>query len=134
MLHIDQLTLLHHQWNDFTHRLKQLIHSLSQYERVHFDYVHSSLSDTKQNLDESQEQFTRKETFPFELLTIEKIKYVQIHKSIEDIQLNVKTNENIIEKANKRLDAVQTNNTKYINNVYIKWRILTKFYHVHCSP
>ncbi|CAF3845874.1 unnamed protein product [Rotaria magnacalcarata] len=107
MLHIDQLTLLHHQWNDFSHRLKQLIRSSSQYERVHFDYVHSSLSDTEQNVDESQEQFTRKETFLSELLTIEKIKHVRIHKSIEDIQLNVKTNENIIEKANKRLDGTR---------------------------
>ncbi|CAF2419401.1 unnamed protein product [Rotaria sp. Silwood2] len=107
MQNIDQSTLLYHQWNDFIYRLKQLIYLLSQYEKLHFHSIHSSLSDTKQNLNKNEEQYTRKENIQYELLTIEKIKHVQIDKTIEDIQLNLKTNENIIEKANKRHDVIR---------------------------
>ncbi|CAF2589440.1 unnamed protein product [Rotaria sp. Silwood2] len=107
MQNIDQSTLLYHQWNDFIYRLKQLIYLLSQYEKLHFHSIHSSLSDTKQNLNKNEQQCTRKENIQYELLTIEKIKHVQIDKTIEDIQLNLKTNENIIEKANKRHDVIR---------------------------
>ncbi|CAF4681363.1 unnamed protein product [Rotaria sp. Silwood1] len=104
---MDQLTLLNDQWNDFIYRLKQLIYSLSQYEKIHFHDIYSSLSDTKQNLNKHEEQYLRKENIQYDLLTIEKIKHIEIDKTIQDIQLNFKTNENIIEKANKRLDVVR---------------------------
>ncbi|CAF0845764.1 unnamed protein product [Rotaria sordida] len=101
MLNIDQLI---HQWNDFIDRLKQLIYLLSQYEKIHFNYIHSSLSNTKPNVNKNEEKFIRKDNIQDELLTIEKIKYIQIDKNI---QFNLKTNENIIDKANKRLDVVR---------------------------
>ncbi|CAF0813476.1 unnamed protein product [Rotaria sordida] len=101
MLNIDQLI---HQWNDFIDRLKQLIYLLSQYEKIHFNYIHSSLSNTKPNVKKNEEKFIRKDNIQDELLTIEKIKYIQIDKNI---QFNLKTNENIIDKANKRLDVVR---------------------------
>ncbi|CAF0989149.1 unnamed protein product [Rotaria sordida] len=104
MLNIDQLI---HQWNDFIDRLKQLIYLLSQYEKIHFNYIHSSLSNTKPNVNKNEEKFIRKDNIQDELLTIEKIKYIQIDKNIQNIQFNLKTNENIIDKANKRLDVVR---------------------------
>ncbi|CAF4367414.1 unnamed protein product, partial [Rotaria sordida] len=94
-----------HQWNAFIDRLKQLIYLLSQYEKIHFNYIHSSLSNTKPNVNKNEEKFIRKDNIQDELLTIEKIKYIQIDKNIQNIQFNLKTNENIIDKANKRLDG-----------------------------
>jgi len=76
----------------------------SQYEKIHFHHIDSSLSNSKQRINENQE-----ENIQFDLLTIEKIKHDQRDQSIEDIQLNIKTNENSFEKANKRLDGMYHN-------------------------
>jgi len=78
----------------------------SQYERIHFHHIDSPLSNSKQRINENQEQYNRKENIQLDLLTIEKIKHDQRDQSIEDIQLNIKTNENSFEKANKRLDSM----------------------------
>jgi hypothetical protein len=74
----------------------------SQYERIHFHHIDSSLSDSNQRINENQEQYNRKENSQFDLLTTEKIKHDQRDKLIEDIQ----TNENSFEKATKRLDGM----------------------------
>jgi hypothetical protein len=69
----------------------------SQYEKIHFHHIDSSLSNSKQRINENQE-----ENIQFDLLTIEKIKHDQREQSIEDIKIN----ENSFEKANKRLDGM----------------------------
>jgi hypothetical protein len=79
--------------------LEVLIHLSSQYERSSFHHSDLGLSDTKQNIPHKDEQYVKKEN---ELLTVDHVKHEQKEKSI---QLDIKTNENIIEKVNKQLDG-----------------------------
>ena len=94
------------EWSDFVHRLKSLIHLSSQYKRINTDHINSSLTNTKQNNNENHDEYLRKGDNSYELLTIENIKHEQIDKSLQDIQLyHIKTNENMLEKAYKRVDS-----------------------------
>ncbi|CAF1095579.1 unnamed protein product [Adineta steineri] len=95
------LSVLNHQWNDFNHRLQILIHSQSQYEKIHYHQpINSSLSNSKQRINEHSKQYDRKENNQLELLTAGKRK-----KLLQDI----KTNENNLDKLHQRLDGMINN-------------------------
>lgn len=99
------MTPLDDQWNDFIHRLKQLIDSLPQCKTSYSYHIRSSLSDTRDNHDKDQEHSIRKENSSSELLKVEKLKHLELDNMIEDIQLDRKVDENYIEKVNKNLDG-----------------------------